>query len=69
MVGWKNCAGGVLNYHNTGTGLQAEDQEPPVYHWDRWLGPAPEVPYNPARISANGGLPMGDDDQLGGASD
>lgn len=41
------------NYHNTGNRVgRHPDTEPPAgYHWDRWLGPAPLVPYNPARLS------------------
>ncbi len=28
------------------------DADPPAgYHWDRWLGPAPLVPFNPARLN------------------
>ena len=41
------------NYHNTGARAgHAKDSEPPAgYHWDRWLGPAPLVPFNPARLN------------------
>jgi predicted dehydrogenase len=40
------------NYHNTGHRAgRAPDCDPPEgLHWDRWLGPAPYVPYNPARM-------------------
>jgi predicted dehydrogenase len=40
------------NYHNTGkrTG-QGKDGPPlPGLDWDRWLGPAPYVPWNPSRM-------------------
>ena len=41
------------NYHNTGrrVGHAADADPPPGHHWDRWLGPAPLVPYNPARMN------------------
>ncbi len=41
------------NYHNTGQRVgRANDSEPPKgYHWDRWLGPAPWVPFNPGRLN------------------
>jgi predicted dehydrogenase len=41
------------NYHNTGrrVGRAADADPPPGLHWDRWLGPAPEVPYNPSRMN------------------
>lgn len=41
------------NYHNTGTRVgHAKDSEPPPgYHWDRWLGPAPFVPFNMGRLN------------------
>jgi predicted dehydrogenase len=41
------------NYHNTGarTG-RSKDADPPAgLHWDRWLGPAPLVNYNPSRLN------------------
>lgn len=41
------------NVHNTGnrTG-KAEDTQPPAgLHWDRWLGPAPKVPFNYSRLN------------------
>ncbi|MHB1034917.1 MAG: Gfo/Idh/MocA family protein [Pirellulales bacterium] len=40
------------NYHNTRNrvGRPADADPPPGYHWDRWLGPAPQVPFNPARL-------------------
>jgi predicted dehydrogenase len=43
------------NYHNTGNRLgRAEDSAPPPgYHWDRWLGPAPVVPFNRARLASS----------------
>ena len=31
-------------------GRPADADPPPGYHWDRWLGPAPLVPFNPARL-------------------
>ena len=41
------------NYHNTGARVgRAKDSEPPTgYHWDRWLGPAPLVPFNMSRLN------------------
>lgn len=41
------------NYHNTGARVgHAKDSEVPAgYHWDRWLGPAPLVPFNRARLN------------------
>jgi predicted dehydrogenase len=41
------------NYHNTGKRVgHAEDSDPPPgYHWDLWLGPAPKVPFNRARLN------------------
>ncbi len=41
------------NYHNTGrrVGRAADSDPPPGYHWDRWLGPAPYVPFNPSRMN------------------
>jgi predicted dehydrogenase len=41
------------NYHNTGrrVGRSADGDPPPGYHWDRWLGPAPQVPFNPSRLN------------------
>ncbi len=43
------------NYHNTrGRVGRAADGEPPAgLHWDRWLGPAPAVPFNPARLASS----------------
>jgi predicted dehydrogenase len=40
------------NYSNTGRRVgRADDTDPPPgYHWDRWLGPAPYVPFNPTRL-------------------
>jgi predicted dehydrogenase len=40
------------NYSNTGRRVgRAKDSDPPDgYHWDRWLGPAPVVPFNPTRL-------------------
>jgi predicted dehydrogenase len=40
------------NYSNTrGRVGQRPDSEPPAgYHWDRWLGPAPLVPFNWGRL-------------------
>lgn len=41
------------NYHNTGGRVgHAKDSETPAgYHWDRWLGPAPFVPFNMGRLN------------------
>ena len=41
------------NYHNTGkrVGRQPDSNPPPGYHWDRWLGPAPYVPFNWSRLN------------------
>ena len=41
------------NYHNTGARVgHAKDSEPPAgYHWDKWLGPAPFVPFNMGRLN------------------
>lgn len=41
------------NYHNTGNrvGRPPDAEAPDWIDWDRWLGPAPLAPYNPARIS------------------
>lgn len=41
------------NYHNTGrrVGRAADADPPPGLNWDRWLGPAPRVRYNPARMN------------------
>lgn len=41
------------NYHNTGNRVgHHRDADPPAgLHWDRWLGPAPYVPYNPGRMN------------------
>jgi len=41
------------NYHNTGKRVgHVADSEPPAgYHWDRWLGPAPWVPFNQGRMN------------------
>lgn len=41
------------NYHNTGrrVGRPADSDPPPGLNWDRWLGPAPYVPYNPGRMN------------------
>ena len=40
------------NYHNTGNRVgHGKDGEPlPGLDWDRWLGPAPYVPWNPSRM-------------------
>jgi predicted dehydrogenase len=41
------------NYHNTGdrVGRHADSEPPAGYHWDRWLGSAPQVPFNPGRLN------------------
>ena len=44
------------NYHNTRgrVGRHPDRPEPPAgFHWDRWLGPAPLVPYNDSRLRTN----------------
>ena len=43
------------NYANRGqrVGLPADAEPPPGLHWDRWLGAAPYVPYNPARVGSH----------------
>lgn len=41
------------NVHNTGgrTGKSKNTEPPPGLHWDRWLGPAPYVPFNYSRLN------------------
>jgi predicted dehydrogenase len=41
------------NYERLGRRVgKPADADPPVgLHWDRWLGPAPWVPFNPARLN------------------
>ena len=41
------------NYHNTRNrvGHAADSDPPPGYDWDRWLGPAPKVPFNFGRLN------------------
>lgn len=41
------------NYHNTGqrVGRHPDGPPPPGLNWDRWLGPAPWVPFNPGRLN------------------
>jgi predicted dehydrogenase len=41
------------NYHDTGSrvGRAKDEDAPPDYHWDRWLGPAPKVPFNRSRLN------------------
>ena len=41
------------NYHDTGRRVgRAADTDPPAgCDWDRWLGPAPLVPFNPTRLN------------------
>ena len=41
------------NYENTGKRVgHHQDADPPEgLHWDQWLGPAPQVPYNPGRMN------------------
>ena len=43
------------NYANRGqrVGRPADAEPPPGLHWDRWLGAAPYVPYNPARVGSH----------------
>jgi len=40
------------NYGSAGqrAGRPADSAPPPGHHWDLWLGPAPSVPFNPARL-------------------
>ena len=39
----------VVNESPMGIGRAAPCDPPPGLDWDRWLGPAPEVPYSPSR--------------------
>ena len=41
------------NYQQLGrrVGKPPDADPPPGLHWDRWLGPAPLVPFNPARLN------------------
>jgi len=41
------------NYHNTGgrTGNAPDEKAPEGLDWDRWLGPAPFVPFNRSRMN------------------
>ncbi|MCP5115814.1 MAG: gfo/Idh/MocA family oxidoreductase, partial [bacterium] len=41
------------NYSDRGerAGRFPDSDPPPGYHWDRWLGPAPHVPFNRARLN------------------
>jgi predicted dehydrogenase len=41
------------NYSDRGAraGTYPDSDPPPGYHWDRWLGPAPYVPFNQARLN------------------
>lgn len=43
------------NYADRGAraGRFPDSDPPPGYHWDRWLGPAPNVPFNRARLDHN----------------
>ncbi|MEK7408716.1 MAG: Gfo/Idh/MocA family oxidoreductase, partial [Acidobacteriota bacterium] len=43
------------NYADRGAraGRFADSEPPPGYHWDLWLGPAPYVPFNRARLDHN----------------
>jgi len=43
------------NYADRGerVGRPPDSDPPPGYHWDLWLGPAPYVPFNPARLLHN----------------
>lgn len=43
------------NYHDTGarTGRRPDAEPPAGYHWDRWLGPAPWVPFNWGRLDSS----------------
>ena len=34
-------------------GKSPDAEPPPGYHWDRWLGPAPSVPFNASRLNHN----------------
>jgi predicted dehydrogenase len=49
------------NYHQTGNrvGRPADEAVPEGTHWDRWLGPAPWVPFNARVWTVLGGLRMG----------
>ena len=43
------------NYFDRGerAGRFPDSAPPPGYHWDRWLGPAPAVPFNQGRLDHN----------------
>ena len=43
----------VWNYADRGerVGRTPDTEPPPGYHWDVWLGPAPMVPFNQARLN------------------
>jgi predicted dehydrogenase len=43
------------NYSDRGprAGRYPDSEPPPGYHWERWLGPAPLVPFNRARLDHN----------------
>jgi len=43
------------NYADRGprAGRYPDSEPPPGYHWDLWLGPAPYVPFNRARLEHN----------------
>ena len=66
----KNCAGGCWNYHNTGNRVgRARSGTTPGIPLGPLAGSCSEGSHNLPEFQANLVLPMGDDDQLGGASD